>query len=78
MDKHTKRYFSEQFRHWHEGMNMDEAMDYINAGADQGYLSSAIQSHFEGAELQFLQNKLYEKRFEASKQRVKNSNWWED
>lgn len=78
MDKHTKRYFSEQYSHYREGMSMGEAMDYINKGADQGYLSSAIHSHFEGVELQFLQHKLYERQFEESKRRTENSNWWED
>lgn len=58
MDKHTKRYFSEYFHHYHEGFNLTEAMDYIKQGADSGYLSSAINDHFEGAQKDFLQFKL--------------------
>lgn len=63
MDKHTKRYFGDFHQHYHEGMDLGEAMDFIRNGADTAYLSKAIDDEFEGVEHDFLKMKLFEEMY---------------
>jgi hypothetical protein len=63
MDKHTQRYMDEQFLHYEE-FSFEKAIQCIsNGNLDWAYLSSAIDSTFTGEQKQYLQQKVWDKRY---------------
>lgn len=68
MDKYTKRYLSDIFGHETEGLSFEQAAGYIKqADTDERvvYLLDAIRNEIPGAEGQFLQFKLMERKYEG-------------
>jgi hypothetical protein len=67
MDKYTKRYLFDTFGHCTEHFSSEQAVSYMNQVDNDEksvYLLDAIRNEIPGAEGQFLQFKLMERKFE--------------
>lgn len=66
MEKHTRRYMSERFGVHQESMDLQDMMNVLaesEPGDDYGFIQTAIDSQFTGIERDYLQIKLWDKRF---------------
>lgn len=66
MDKHTKRYMFERFGHDTESFGMDDMMDMIGRtepGDEFNFISDAIQTEFKGIQRDYLQVKLWDRKY---------------